>query len=352
MAKRNKEYQKLPGTKKGFLLGKHTLWRGKDHLLQIFSRMGVEDYKRFYFSDIQAIITRKTSVGKVQNMILGGFILLLSLPIIVSGAGWTFFFAAVAGVLLIALCVNLFRGPTCETRLVTAVQTEKMYSLCRLKNTLKVMDGLQTYVQAVQGSLTPDDLAKGSARSLHNKSPKSRTKRMEPPKLTARHEKGTMHMILFMLLLLDGVLAGSGFFFTHVAATVLSTITGICMGIFMIIALVKQHNSDMSGSLRALTWTSLGYVGISFMAGYAISFIYAFKDPSVAFNQWEFFKTVSELSPWDNTLILAFYIYTLCGALFLGIPGLFLLKRSGDSKVKPVFTKSGRPLDIGNPLPG
>ncbi len=73
MAKKEKEYHKLPGTKKGFLIGKYTLWQGVDHLLHVYSRVGVEDYKRFYFNDIQAIITRKTIAGKVQNAVLGFF---------------------------------------------------------------------------------------------------------------------------------------------------------------------------------------------------------------------------------------------------------------------------------------
>ena len=64
-------YQRLPGKKKGFLIGHHTLWQGADHLLQIYSRLGVEDYKRYYFDDIQAIITRKTGSGRIQNIVIG-----------------------------------------------------------------------------------------------------------------------------------------------------------------------------------------------------------------------------------------------------------------------------------------
>ena len=80
MADKVKEYTKLPGSKKGFFIGKYSLWQGTDHLLHIFARFGIEDYKRFYFSDIQAIITRKTNIGKIQNVILGCLILLFLLP--------------------------------------------------------------------------------------------------------------------------------------------------------------------------------------------------------------------------------------------------------------------------------
>ena len=352
MANKIKEYQKLPGSKRGFLIGKHTLWQGTDHLLQIFSRMGIEGYKRFYFSDIQAIITRKTDVAKVQNVILGCFILFLAWPAIAFEGGWSIFFAAAAGVLLIILCINIIRGPTCETRLMTAVQTEKIHSLRRLKNTLKVMNRLQPYIQNVQGILTSEDLTKDPVRLVADKASKGRTKPVDSPKTTAKHEEGRMHMILFVLLLFDGVLAATGFFFTHVVPTLLSAVTGICMGIFVIIALVKQHNSDMPASLRTVTWASLGYVGIAFMAGYAVSFVFAFNNPSIAYNQWELFKSMSTLSPWESPLKLGFDIFTICGALFLGIPGLLMLKRSGNSKKKIIVAKSNRQLVSGNPVPG
>jgi hypothetical protein len=352
MAKKNTKYQKLPGSKKGFLLGKHTLWQGTDHLLQIFSRMGVEDYKRFYFSDIQAIITRKTIVGKVQNVIFAGFIMLLALPAFLLDEGWSMFFAAAAGVPLVFLFVNIVRGPTCETKLMTAVQTEKMHSLHRLKNTLKVMDRLQPYIQRVQGNITPEDREKTPVRQIDGNPSEGRMKPAGSPKIAARQEKGRMHMILFMLLLIDGVLVAVGFLFTHVALTILSAVAGICMGIFVIIALVKQHNSDLPASLQTITWASLGYVGIAFIAGYAVSIMFAFKNPGTAYNQWEFFKSMSALSPWESRLKLGFDIYTLCGAFFLGIPGLFLLKRPENGKKKIIVAKSSRQLNSGNPLPG
>jgi len=154
MAKKNNEYQKLPGTKKGFIIGRYTLWQATDHLLYVYSRVGVEDYKRFYFNDIQAVITRKTAVGKIQNIILGFFILLFALPAILFEGGWSIFYAIAAAVMFIFLLFNLYKGPTCETKLLTAVQTEKLNSLHRLKNSFKVMDHLRSYIQRVQGVLT------------------------------------------------------------------------------------------------------------------------------------------------------------------------------------------------------
>ena len=173
MAKKDKEYHKVPGTKKGFLIGRYTLWQGADHLLHVYSRVGVEDYKRFYFNDIQAIITRKTITGKVQNIVLGFLLLVFTLPAILNDGGWSAFCAALGGVLLILVLINLYRGPTCETKLLTAVQTEKLHPLYRLKNAVKVMNRLRFNIQSAQGTLSREDLAKIPARRVNDHAVKS-----------------------------------------------------------------------------------------------------------------------------------------------------------------------------------
>ena len=73
------------------------------------------------------------------------------------------------------------------------------------------------------------------------------------------------------------------------------------------------------------------------MAGYVISIVFAMQNPGIIYNQWEVFKSMSLLSPWESPLKLSFDIFTLCGVLFLGIPGLYMLYRS-DSGLKAEAT--------------
>ena len=328
MAPKTKEYHKLPGSKKGFLIGKYTLWQGADHLLQVYSRVGVEEYKRFYFNDIQAVITRKTAVGKIQNIVMGCLVLIFILPAISLDGGWFLFYAIVPAAMLLLLLVGLFKGPTCETKLMTAVQTEKLHSLHRLKNTFKVMDRLGIQIQRTQGTLKREELDNVSVRPMANQGSYRQVQQRTFKKISPRHETGRAHLVLFGLLLLDGVLVSLGFFFTHVVLTIISTVASLVMGIFVIVALVKQHDSSMSGSLKAITWASLGFICINFVAGYVISIVFAMQNPGIVYNQWEVFKSMSLLSPWESPLKLSFDIFTLCGVLFLGIPGLYMLYRS------------------------
>jgi len=130
------------------------------------------------------------------------------------------------------------------------------------------------------------------------------------------------------LLLVDGVLVTSEFFISHVVPTILSSVASLCIGIFVIFALVRQHNSDLPASLRTITWATLGFVGVSFIVGYIVGMVFAFKNPGIAYNQWEIVKAISSLSPWDSPLKLGYNILVMCGAFFLGIPGLIIQQRS------------------------
>ena len=340
MANKVKEYKKLPGSKKGFLIGKYTLWQGADHLLHIFSRFGVEDYKRFYFSDIQAIITRKTIVGKIQNSILGCLILIFLLPVYIFDGGWSVFYFGGSATMFIFLLINLYIGPTCETTLMTAVQTEKLQSLHRLKNSCRVMDRLRLQIQQAQGALTPDDVTNIPARTA------GRNPSQGPPEPTGIAAKttgavnGKAHMILFVLLLVNGVLVTSEFFISHVLPTILSSVASLSIGIFVIISLVRQHNTNLPGSLRTITWASLGFVGVMYVMGYVVFMVFAFKNPAIAYNQWEVAKAISNLSPWDSPLKLSYNILVLGGAFFLGIPGLIIHQRSSSRANKPASVMS------------
>lgn len=342
MADKVKKYHKLPGSKKGFFIGKYSLWQGTDHLLHIFSRFGIEDYKRFYFSDIQAIITRKTVVGKAQNIILGCLILLCGLPAILFDGGWSIFFSAGSSFVFILLLINLSRGPTCETRLMTAVQNEKLQSLHRLNKTFKVMDRIQPHIEQAQGTLTREDLNQIPLQPDARRASQGNRQSGSSPDSAAKHENGRAHMILFTLLLIDGVLVTAEFFISHVVPTILSSVAGLCLGIFVIIALVRQHNSDLPGSLRTITWTTLGFIGMTFVVGYIVVMAFVLKNPAIAYNQWEIIKAIASLSPWDSPFTLSYNIFALCGAFFLGIPGLIIQQRF-ESRAKKPATSATNP---------
>jgi hypothetical protein len=162
------------------------------------------------------------------------------------------------------------------------------------------------------------------------------------------HENGRFHLVLFVLLLTDGVLVASEFFVLHVLPTMLGSLASLCIGIFVIVALARQHNSDLPAALRKLTWATLGYVGATFFMGYIVGMTFAFENPAMAYNQWEIVKSISSISPWDSALKMSYNILVICGALFLGLPALVMLKHLPIRVIKPVaaMPPAARQADI------
>lgn len=326
MTAEKSSYRRLPGKKKGFLIGQHTLWQGSDHLLQIYSRFGAEDYKRYYFDDIQAIITRKTGFGRIQNIILAALTGLFCLFAVTSGGSWSLFHATIAAVIVIILLINILKGATCETVLLTAVQTEKLYSLNRLKKAEPVMNRLRSIIEDRQGRINPAHFDQQAVSSSGLRSEGSTGGAIRNSAKVQKPERGRVHLCLFALLVTNGLIAAAGFRFTHVALTLLGSLVTMLLGICVVVALVKQHQSNLKRPLRTLTWLALGYVCFAFIAGYIFSMGIAFRHPEILRNQFELFKLLSSTTPWESPLIMTANIIAISGAAVIGIPGLFMLK--------------------------
>jgi hypothetical protein len=145
------QYRRIPGKKKCTGIGYYVLYEADDHLLQVNSRFGVEEYKRFYFADIQALVVRKTAEGLIKGLVLTGVTLLLAL----AATAWEWalsVFGIPASLVAMWLIVHVLRGPTCITTITTAVQTEQLHSLARLRKALEFMDRIRPAILGFQKS--------------------------------------------------------------------------------------------------------------------------------------------------------------------------------------------------------
>ena len=142
-----------------------SLWLGDDHILFVESSGFTETYKRFYFRDIQAITMRQTAKRGVWNWFLSvGVVMCLifcdfkSLFAGDPGVGTMvlLLFAALFGV---PLLINSLLGSTCACQLRTAVQTEDLPSLCRVRQTRKLLHKIRPLIAAAQGQLTAEEVS-------------------------------------------------------------------------------------------------------------------------------------------------------------------------------------------------
>jgi hypothetical protein len=241
--------------------------------------------------------------------------------------------------MLLILLINILKGPTCETILRTAVQTEKLHSLHRLKATGPVMDNLRAVIETRQGRLDPANFDQQSALPSTHRTGRPPAGADRPGQKEPKHEAGRMHLLLFILLILDGLVVTAGFMLTHVALTLLGSAVTMLLGICVVVALVKQHQSNLKRPLRTLTWSALGYVCFSFITGYIISMALVFRHPEILRNQWELFKLFSTTSPWDSPLIMTVSIIAISAAALIGIPGLLMLKNPRQAIHRQAITR-------------
>src|SRR5260370_38411039 len=112
-------YRKIPGARRT-PLRKASLWLAGDHILSVDSHRFPEEYKRYYFKDIQAIIVtnRSTAMGKATDLIVAIVLALLAL------AAWRLPSSATAiavGGMLPQFLIFKSPGPLCECQLNTPV---------------------------------------------------------------------------------------------------------------------------------------------------------------------------------------------------------------------------------------
>jgi len=148
-----------------------SLWEAKDHLLLIDTNGYTENYRRFYFRDIQAFSIGQTNGRAIANGILGaltGITVVLWLPHFASLRSapelWEVL-VAIATVMLFAvpLVINNLLGSTCVCLIQTAVQHEHLAPLRRVRAANRIIQRLLPAITAAQAGVT--QIAPSSAES-------------------------------------------------------------------------------------------------------------------------------------------------------------------------------------------
>jgi hypothetical protein len=323
MMKTQKKYIRLPGKHKDLIGNYFHLWRAHDHLLSVSYRFGDEYYKRFYYKDIQTIIIHKTVMGKVQNGIMGGMTVLFGIMAFFTGDIGAVVFGILAFATTSLLLTNIiFHGPTCECHIQTAVQKEKLKSLKFLKKAIKAADIIKEQIEQAQGVISGQELN----TAFNVAASKETTVNIDEAASLPLHSN--IHQALFILLLLLGMCVAYSFLHQTLVVSFIETLLGLGTSVIMVIALVRQYQIRIASNVRVITWVTLGYTCGYLACGYIIFIFLLIKNPTLANNQWELFKTLSALSPLSHPLLTGIGIFTISGALILGISGLFLLKRS------------------------
>jgi hypothetical protein len=149
------KYRKLPGRRRGFLFGS-SVWLGPDHLLLVKSARFREEYKRFYFRDIQSIVTAETPRFHISTRsAFIGIVLATALiaginPRVSSAVEWAL---SLIALLLIAVWIYVSTAASCRTRIYTAVSSDELPSVYRTRTARRFLAAVQPHIVQAQGVL-------------------------------------------------------------------------------------------------------------------------------------------------------------------------------------------------------
>ena len=119
---------------------------GRDHLLHISTGIFVEEYKRFYFRDIQSLMINQSKSWIVVNIILAVLMAGLIFLTVAFGDLVRLIGGIIALIMFVMLVVNLIRGPGCVCYIQTAVQKQKLRSVSRIKKAQQIMVSLKPII--------------------------------------------------------------------------------------------------------------------------------------------------------------------------------------------------------------
>jgi hypothetical protein len=218
-----------------------SLYLGPDHILQIRSNRIGEEYQRFYLQDVQSVVVRNTA--PFHYVWAGIFIVLALLAARISGdARWPIGILAVGGIFL------WLRGPSCEARLRTAVTSERLRSLHRLKTAERVVSLLRERIEGAQGRVVsvPEDYAADTI-------PK-------PPPLPSGAIEQSLaprqrdHLYLFSFLLFEGFLLGIWLQTPYRTLEQAIATATLIEFLALVIVLVRQAQQRVPKLLRRMTY--------------------------------------------------------------------------------------------------
>jgi hypothetical protein len=215
------QFVRLPGKKRG-LFSHHTLWLGADYLLAVESTGFREQYKRFYFRDIQAIIMRQTARRIVWSVVLAVLVVVAALPLLtLAGSSrplLTLSWCIVPTLFLIAFLGHLALGPTCNCYVQMPLALHELPSLRRSRHAKKVLAELHPRVRRVQGALSMDKIRQSMSQQKVAGSPTMAWPglRAETGSQQATRKCGnTVHLLLFGLMMGDTAFTMVQFYCAH-----------------------------------------------------------------------------------------------------------------------------------------
>lgn len=326
MNPRQKTYRKLAGS--GFSVSlRHSLWQGPDHLLWVESAVVQEQYRRFYFQDIEAVVLERTGRRTVWTTVLG--ILLLPFAAVALFAdGVAYFSIFITAILAVLLAIQWLKGPGCKVYLQTAVQRYRLSNLVRMPKALKVMDQIRTSTETVQGPLAGQGTEEKRAPGMPAGTDTGKSERKETPRPMASGAKDAplkgiwLHGILYGLLFFFGFARGLQAWLKSFPLAV-ADMAVLVSTLVLAIVLLARMGGRQKGSLLSLSaWMALGFSVIHGMAAYVLFVVATIRSMKSTYDNWTVLKNFFQLQVESQPAVTAVAVVAALVSIAIGGLGL------------------------------
>lgn len=314
MARKSSLYKKMPG--KWFTaFGRETLYQGPDHLLWLQGSLIKEHYKRFYYTDIQALMICRNRRQHFWTAFWAGLAALFIL-MAVFAADTNYVAEVFIAMWAICLIVNLVKGPCCDMYLQTAVQLEKLSHLARERMASKTLDRIKAQVEAAQG---PFSWNAEAAQGLVTTSTASAN---EPFVLNGEPFNPKLHYALFGLLLLVGLMGVGRWQWPLLIFPVAGLIGYFGAVVFTIMVLVRWQRHIKRTLLSFSSWTTLAWLAVYAVGLYVLFVFTSLRHPDLAYDQTGLLKAFFRMHLADHPVAGKISMAVSVTTLLLGGLGL------------------------------
>jgi hypothetical protein len=264
------EYKRLPGGRSR-LFRRDRLYLGPDHVLLARSLSFSEEYRRFYYSDIQALVLQERPMGnrRLADSVAIGVAVAAIVALFATGHPvW----GALLSIVAVAYAWVALRREDCQAWVQTAVGAAELPSLCRARSARKAIALIDERTRAAQPPLPPEELS----RALETPPPlpfQIAASPPAPPALPIAAEASRRPSRLYLAGF--GLLLALGVFKMYAALSMPRSFPWVMPAGYLIflaltiVPLLRQGMKNIRGSRAAAVLTSIVVTGS--VATYALS---------------------------------------------------------------------------------
>ncbi len=308
------------------LFGLSGLWLGEDHLVYVkgsgFLVPFSEEYKRFRFSEIQAVNVAKTSrtgwsLLYLSGLLLSSLVVTLVLVLAESMAPATVMGLSLAfalGLASLALLVrHLILGPTCLCDVQTRLSRERIRPLNRYHRTLETVRRIEGLVRESQAGIPVWESTGGGAATI-----------------TTGSRGADFYQVPFIVPVVYGIFLVLGFAglaslhleSTGVTAFVLLLILAGSLALTLaLIAVVRKPTPD---SLRAVLWLLLGMHFLVIGIGMVYFIVVATGEPAYTVGVTGPLEAFTVIAMEGGVWLYGVFVLLLAGMIGASATGLIL----------------------------